>query len=271
MSDLHLYLDDSGTRNPDRNGGCDYDPERHDWFALGGIMVRSEDDAPTRQMYAEFCEKWGITYPLHSSDIRFQKGNFDWLKRVSISQLEQFHDALGSMLIEMPVTGIACVIDRPGYNERYLQKYGRDRWSLCKTAFSVLVERAAKVAIAEERRLRIFPERADKHADRWLKGYFDSLRAKGMPFASSTSGKYAPLSQPVLHHTLREFRLKYKSSPLVQIADLYLYPMCRAGYGPYRPHSLLTKHGKLVDCHLSEADKSMLGIKYSCFDLVGKS
>jgi hypothetical protein len=45
-----------------------------------------------------------------------------------------------------PFLGFACVIDRPGYNARYREKYGREQWSLCKTAFSELVERAAKYA-----------------------------------------------------------------------------------------------------------------------------
>lgn len=268
MPDLHFYLDDSGTRNPDRNAGCDFDPDRPDWFALGGILLKEEDEELARELYSAFCEEWGINYPLHSSDIRFRKGNFEWLKHVSTGEFERFHESISQMLISMPVHGIACVIDRPGYNHRYLERYGRDRWSLCKTAFSVVVERAAKAAITDDRRLRIYPERADKQADRWLKGYFEGLRTEGMPFASATSDKYAPLTQSVLQHTLREFRPKFKSSPLVQIADLYLYPMCRAGYGQYLPYSILMENGKLIDCSLPPDSQASLGIKYSCFELV---
>ncbi|MFA6220538.1 MAG: DUF3800 domain-containing protein [Erythrobacter sp.] len=268
MPDLLLYLDDSGTRNPDRGCKAIADPDRPDWFALGGILLASEDESAARQLHSDFCRRWDITYPLHSSDIRFRKGEFNWLKHLSIPEFERFHEDLAATLIAMPVRGIACVIDRPGYNNRYLEKYGRQRWSLCKTAFSVVVERAAKAAISEGRRLRVFPERADKQADGWLAGYFRDLREAGMPFAVATSEKYAPLTNGDLGHTLREFRPKYKSSPMVQIADLYLYPICRGGYVDYRPLSILREEGKLIDCTLSDDELPSRGIKYSCFELV---
>lgn len=233
--------------------------------------MREEDEQVARQARADFCARWGITYPLHSTDIRFRKANFEWLKSITIQQFERFHGDLAEMLVTMPIEGIACVIDRPGYNHRYLEKYGRDRWSLCKTAFSVVVERSAKVAISEGRRLRVFPERADKQADRWLKGYFNALRDTGMPFAAASSEKYGPLKQADLTHVLREFRPKFKSSPMVQIADLLLYPMCKGGYGEYLPHQILIESGKLIDCRLSQEECAALGIKYSCFDLVRAS
>ena len=53
---------------------------------------------------------------------------------------------LTSMLTSIPVIGLACVIDRPGYDARYREQYGRNQWQLCKTACSIAVERAAKQA-----------------------------------------------------------------------------------------------------------------------------
>ncbi|KZX52335.1 hypothetical protein A3711_08560 [Erythrobacter sp. HI00D59] len=174
------------------------------------------------------------------------------------------------MLASVPVLGLACTIDRPGYNQRYFEKYGRERWSLCKTAFSVIVERAVKRARSDTRKLRIYAERADKDSDSKLRQYYEELRAEGMPFAGGGDAKYHPLSQPELKETLREFRLKYKSSPMVQLADLYLYPMCRNGYEPYRPFKEFQDANRLIDCELSADERPALGIKYSCFDLVNR-
>ena len=67
--------------------------------------------------------------------------------------------------MNIPVFGHACVIDRPGYNHRYREKYGRQTWMLCQTAFAVVCERAAKQAIREGRKLRVYVEEGDKSAD----------------------------------------------------------------------------------------------------------
>lgn len=266
MSELLFYVDDSGTRSPDRKGPeC---PPKRDWFALGGILIRAEDESEARQLHADFCGRWGITYPLHSSDIRFKQNNFAWLQTSAEGDVERFYEDLGETLTSLPVRGLACTIDRPGYNHRYFERYGRQRWSLCKTAFSVIVERAVKLALREGRALRILPERADKDADAKLKRYYEDLRQTGMPFAGGGNSKYEPLSQEDFKKTLREFRPKYKSSPMVQLADLYLYPMCRNGYERYRPFEELKSAMRLVDCELSTDDIPLLGIKYSCFDLV---
>ena len=140
---------------------------------------------------------------------------------------------------------------------------------LCKTAFSVAVERAAKYARKHGCKLKVFVERCDKPSDRMIESYYDDLRAKGMPFAADTSEKYAPLSQAELHETLYEFRKKDKTSPPMQMADLYLWPMCIGGYHPEnRPYARLKGDGKLIDCGLEAEAIPFLGIKYSCFEEV---
>jgi hypothetical protein len=270
MRELRFYIDDSGTRSPDRRQRDPKPDIRNDWFALGGVLVKEEDEAEARELRSEFCERWGIDYPLHSSDIRFKTNDFGWLKQTHPKEQERFYSELEQMILAMPVLGLACVIDRPGYNHRYLEKYGRQRWSLCKTAFSVLVERSVKLAIKEGRRLRVLPERADPGSDAKLKGYYEALRSNGMPFERGGDAKYSPLAALDFQRTLLEFRPKFKSSPMVQIADLYLYPICRNGYRPYRPFEALSGAGKLIDCVLPDEDVGVLGIKYSCFDLVLK-
>lgn len=269
MNDIHFYIDDSGTRHPDKNPNA-ADKGVGDWFALGGILLNAEDEQQLRDLHAAFCSSWGINYPLHSSDIRFQKNNFEWLKDLDRKGEDRFFSELEQLLIAAPVLALACVIDRPGYNARYREKYGRQRWSLCKTAFSVISERAAKRTMSIGRRLRIYPERSDPDSERKLRGYYNDLRQEGMPFQDGGNPKYAPLGQPELQQTLREFRLKYKSSPPMQIADLYLYPICRGAYVNYRPLETLRANGKLIDQAVPEEQIATVGIKYSCFELVEK-
>lgn len=107
-----------------------------------------------------------------------------------------------------------------------------------------------------------------KDSDKKLRQYYDHLRLNGMPFNGGGDQKYSPLGQGKFQSTLREFRLKFKSSPMIQLADLYLYPMCRNGYGEYRPYNEFKAAKTLVDCHLTDEEIRSIGIKYSCFDLV---
>jgi Protein of unknown function (DUF3800) len=265
---LHLYMDDSGTRHPDRNPGRRAQ-HGYDWFGLGGVLIRQEDEDAARHLHRNFCERWKIEAPLRSADIRAKSEKFHWLKHLSAAELERFLEDLYVTMAGAPVIGIGCTIDRPGYNQRYREIYGRQRWLLCKTAFSVTVERSAKYARGIGYRLKVFVERGDKDTDRQIEGYYDELRARGMPFSHDTSGKYAPLSAAQLSETLYEFRTKQKTSPLVQLSDLYLWPMCMGGYDKgNRPYARLMNDRKLIDSILDDADVPHLGFKYSCFDLV---
>ena len=105
-----------------------------------------------------------------------------WLRSLEETTQSKFYEAVYQLMRAAPVTGIACVVDRPGYNHRYLAKYEQEPWLLCKTAFSVIVERAAKHARQLGRRLRVAPERCNKPEDRLLKDYYAALKTKGMPF-----------------------------------------------------------------------------------------
>ncbi|WP_338822086.1 DUF3800 domain-containing protein [Bradyrhizobium septentrionale] len=267
---LSLYLDDSGTRNPDRKR-----PEKYqfrDWFTLGGYTVNEEDEGVVRTEHAKFCEAWGIKYPLHSYDIRATAENFKWLGTIEQKEYERFMGGLGKMLLGVPVIGHACVIDRPGYNERYRDKYGRQTWMLCQTAFAVVCERAAKQAIKTKRKLRVYVEEGDKLTDNMIRDYYKALREKGMPFDSGGANQYAPLTQEQLHDTLYDLDFKAKSSPMAQIADLYAYPLARGGYDPeYSPYQMLRANSRVIDDHLTKEEIPHLGIKYSCFEVAIKS
>ena len=138
---------------------------------------------------------------------------------------------------------------------------------LCKTSFSIVVERAAKYADAQGYKLKVFPEKCSKKEDKILKSYYDSLKSDGTPFDSSSSGVYQPLQAEDLSRVLYEFKLKEKSSPLVQFADLILWPITIGGYNKNnRSYKHLYESKKLIDCLYSSDECKYLGIKYSCFD-----
>lgn len=267
---MSLYLDDSGTRNPDRKTGRE--ATDRDWFALGGYLINEEEEGVARTAHAAFCEGWGIKYPLHSYDIRSECGRFSWLAALEPREKNRFMKELARMLLAIPVIGHACVIDRPGYNARYREKYGRQTWMLCRTAFAVVCERAAKYARKHGCRLRVYAEAGDKTADGYIRKYYADLRREGVPFAGDAMAKYAPLSAEELKHTLYDLDFKSKKSPMAQIADLYTYPIARGGYEPhYGPYQLFHAEQKLLDSQLTEEEIPHLGIKYSCFELVGKN
>jgi uncharacterized protein DUF3800 len=261
---LNFYMDDSGTREPNRKS-WERQPNPREFFALGGVLINEEDEAEARRLYDRFCSKWSISYPLHSSEIRGSTGNFTWLLRQT-DDYDRFMVDITKMLTAMPVLGLACVIDRYGYDTLYRERYGRRQWHLCQTAFCIAVERAAKFARRDGRKLRVMPERSGKDDERRLKQYYNDLRTQGPPFEASNSNVYAPLSASDFHSTLYELRFKRKSSPMMQIADLFLWPMVKAGHDTnYLPFVKFKQAGRLIECRLQPWELASCGTKYSCF------
>src|SRR5882757_7551137 len=235
---LNFYMDDSGTRAPNRKPLL-FDSRKCEFFALGGVLVNEEDEGAVRAAHQELCDRWSINYPLHSVEIRHSSRAFSWLKK-GTREYQKFMADISRFLTGIRVVGLACVVDRPGYDARYREKYGRRQWHLCQTAFSIVVERAAKFALASGRKLRVMPERSSPGDERRIRTYFEELRKNGPPFNMQSSSLYSPLGADVLWETLYELRFKRKSSPLAQIADLYLWPMAIAGYDAgNRAHGLL--------------------------------
>ncbi|MFM2330578.1 MAG: hypothetical protein RLZZ26_85 [Candidatus Parcubacteria bacterium] len=264
-NNYYLYFDDSGIRFPDRQQKPTRD-DGMDHFALGGILVKGDHRSAIIEGYKELRRKWRITYPLRSSDMRGKRGNYVWLTEKATH--DEFFKDLNTYLCDIPVIGLAAVINRTGYNERYETKYGEKRWWMCKTAFSILTERASKYVIANKGRLKLRFEEAGKKEDRAIMEYYKSLRAVGMPFDSSTSAKYSFLKPEDFRNVLLgEPERQMKKSPLLQIADLYLYPMVKGGYDQsYPPYKMLVENKKLMDTLLTDEDIASRGIKYSCFD-----
>lgn len=265
-----LYLDESGTRHPDHNPTIP--THGRDWFAVGGLLIDDEDrDLATASVQA-FRDQWpqlGAS-PLHSHEIRGGHKNFAWLKDNEEDKTRFLKD-LTALLLALPVLGIACVIDRPGHNARYKEKYTENRWQLCKTAFAITVERAVKRSIQRGRKLRVYVEKSGKVEEAMLKGYYQNLKTGGHWFSPSTAAKYAPTGSDEYKNCLYDFKVKTKNSLLMTIADLYLWPMCIGGYDlSNKAYAALRDAGKLIDCHLSTSDIDAMGIKYSCFENVIK-
>jgi hypothetical protein len=260
-------MDDSGSRRPNHKPEA-FRPGQCQHFALGGVLLKEEDRPAIREAHATFCAKWNINYPLRSFDIRRKTKKFKWLND-SDSVNEAFLVDLEEFLLALPVLGIACVIDRPGYDARYRLKYGRQQWHLCQTAFCIVVERACKHALRADRKLRIFPERSTAEEEDRLTDYFHMLRDTGMPFDARRSGRYRPTGAEQFSDLLYEIRHKHKGSAAMQVADLYLWPMAQHGYYPFNaPYQKLRDAGKLIECGLSRRECEVLGSKYSCFELV---
>jgi hypothetical protein len=263
-NELHLYIDDSGSRDPDA-----VQPEKRrdgmDCFALGGILISEEDIDGLYAAHKGFCARWGIDYPLHSWAIRGGRGEFGWLKKPD--NAHAFLSELDAFIIDLPILAIATVIDRPGYVARYKELHQDKLWFMCKTAYSILIERAAKYARSQGRQLRVFFEKCGKKEDRALVGYHKALKKEGLQFNPTNSGAYDPLSSAdfkaiVLGDALR----RTKNVPMIQIADLVLYAMAKGGYDPtYLPYARMMGAGKLIDAVLPPEDRAKLGIKYSCF------
>ena len=241
-----------------------------DWFGMGGVLIDDDAEPDARALVAAFREAWPQLgdAPLHSHEIRSRQKNFLWLKNDE-KVTAQFLVELTALMVSLPVMGFACVIDRPGYNKRYESVYLENRWQLCKTAFAIAVERAAKHALANGRRMRVYVEASGKTEDRMLEAYYKALKTDGSWFDPQRSSPYAPLGVQDYAACLYEFRVKQKKSLMMTIADLYLWPMCIGGYdASNRAYAALKTAGKLIDCHLIAEQVPHLGIKYSCFDSV---
>lgn len=197
---VDLYVDDSGSRHPDHG-----DPLQRrdgmDVFALGGILVDSERASQVFDLHRAFVERMGIDYPLHSHSLRTRSKNFTWLAE-DTPRARLFYAGLNDLIANMPALVLACVVSRVGYNVRYKSVYGSERWRLRKSAYMILVDRAAKWALSRDRRLKIYVEETAKSEDRAIRDYHRELHEAGLPFDADRSARYQPLEVEKLREAL---------------------------------------------------------------------
>jgi hypothetical protein len=264
---LHLYLDETGPRHPDRK----QDPAAHgfDWFALGGILINAEDEQGAKERHSHLITQWPqIRSPLHLTDIRAEKKGFAWIGKLTDDERTRFRQDFKSFLTSIPVAGTACVIDRPGYAARgYAQRHGNDKWLLCRSAFDIVVERAAKVARMRGRRLRVFYEQADRATDKLMESYFANMKQNGMAFDPSTSEKYQPLTDEECKYFLLSIEGKKKDNRMMQIADAYVYSIARGSYErKFDIYRRLSERGMLITSQVEGRFAHIAGIKTYCFE-----
>ncbi|MES1022510.1 DUF3800 domain-containing protein [Gloeocapsa sp. BRSZ] len=261
-SEFALYLDDSGSPKPNPKDQCSF-------FGMGGVLINRGHEQIIEALVLEFKQRWNIAVdiPLHGSEIRSKKNNYDWLGNLSEVEYQQFMEDLTNTIVRCPIIVHACVISRHGYLKRYLEKYGEDTWEMMKSAFTILVERAAKYVAAKNGTLMVYFEAAGKREDRLIKSYFNELRSQGHPFDTVRANKYFPLSANDFSSLLRGIDSKKKSNAVMQIADLCLYPVVTSKTNPNNQAFLSLKKARLlVDCDLELSLVDSLGVKYYCFD-----
>jgi len=261
----HLYFDDTGSRDLGKAAHSKERRDGMDCFGLGGILIAEEQVKPLLNDYYAFCDKHGIAYPLHSWAIRGGRDKYGWLK--TPDKAHSFLSDLDAFITSLPIIAVACVVHRPGYVARYREEYQENLWLMCRTACCILVERSAKFARSHSRRLEIFFEESGRKEDRDIQRYIKELKEDGLPFADHRSGSYDPLRAEDFQSILwGKPKRKTKNTPMLQIADLVLYPMAKAGYqDDYLSYRRLREAGKLIECHLKEQEIPQRGTKYSCF------
>ncbi len=260
-----LYIDESGIRYPQHKGA----PRRDgmDWFGWGGVLVENSHESQIVSSHKQLCEKWKIEYPLHSNEIRGMRDNFKWLK--SHPNQKDFYKDLNNFLTQINVIGFGVVVSRPGYNKRYIEKYGNSRWELCKTTYPILIERVVRylIDLQEDFKLKIIFEGASGDENRKIIEYGKNLKHTGHPFSKATSEKYSPI-QPDIYKRVISGRPEpgTKNNIFLQIADLYVYPMAKFRYDPsYLAWHELYKSKRIIDSVLNSEHLYLKGIKYYCF------
>jgi hypothetical protein len=258
-----FYMDDFGTRTTCKGETSALSPAHELSFALGGVIVESEDVEALAENVKAFCDKWNVP-ALHGNKIRSGKGKFGFLKK-DAGKKKTFFFELDQLVLDDRLIAHACVICRPGYRDRYLKKYpDSTRWAMSKTAFDISVERAAKLAMQRGWKLDVVYERTGQKEDRLLERYFADLKAAGMAFSAESSKHYGPLTGSQFASHLNRIRPDGKGNPLLQLADLVVHPVSHVTCGKHnRAYDQLVDRKMLLDFkHEDEA----VGVKYSCYD-----
>ncbi len=263
-----LYIDETGNRYPHHNHSKHNDGMDH--FGWGGILVRKSDEDSILVRMKELRNKWGITYPLHSSEIRNSRDNFAWLGKGEKTRVE-FLENLNDFLTDLPAIGFGVVVSRSRYNKRFREQYGQGRWELCKSAHPILVERVVRylLRVDPEARLRIIFEGSSGAENKLIVEYTRDIKRDGHPFQKDNADKYTPLAPRVYDRVIiGDAQSQPKSNFFLQIADLYIYPIAKRAYQPaYLPWVLLYESQHVIDALLDPERRPNEGIKYYCFDI----
>ena len=147
MPTLTYYMDETGNRQPDKRS--DKSRQGRDWFALGGFLMLMSDEDEAKRLHEEIVDRLNVRQPFHFTDMLAEKKGFAWLGRLTQVERDRFWSDYKAFLCGVRALGMACVIDRPGYVARgYIEQHPDTPWLLCRSAFDITIERAAKYARA---------------------------------------------------------------------------------------------------------------------------
>lgn len=266
MARLIYYIDETGNRRPDKKPH--QNAQGRDCFGLGGYLLWDTDKGVVRDAHQQFCQRWNINAPFHMTDMLSARKRFSWLGNMTDKDRSAFWEDYKNFLASIPALGTGCVISRSGYVARgYLEKFGESKWFLCRSAFDITVERAAKYAKLNNAKLDIVFE-SDPPFNPIMEGYFNHLKNKGLAFDPGRAGKYEPLTASDFRETLGRIEYKGKENPFIQIADSYIYAIARQKYDRlFGVYCRLRDHGRIINFALKDAELiKAMGVKYYCFD-----
>jgi hypothetical protein len=107
MSNLHLYLDESGVRMPDYKPACAR-RDGMDYFAFGGVLIDEGDIEAVLYAHSGLSRRWSLKGPLHSTRIRGRRNHFSWLA-LDAAQEAAFLNDLETTILSLPVIGIGAL------------------------------------------------------------------------------------------------------------------------------------------------------------------
>ncbi|USR90916.1 hypothetical protein NEA10_19165 [Phormidium yuhuli AB48] len=93
-----FYIDESGSPKPNPRDSASH-------FAVGGVLVRQDDESLIRLKITDFKKRWKIDEPvaLHGNEIRSRKKNFAWLGLKSKDEQNQFLQDLTDTIVDCPI------------------------------------------------------------------------------------------------------------------------------------------------------------------------
>lgn len=260
MTKFSLYIDDCGTLGTS---------DKFQPYALGGFVVKNEDEEPAREMLRQFKDDWKISreVPMHGADIRSGYADFAWLKELDKEEEVRFKTELSRLLAKMPIVTQACVVHKSNYHARYDEKYGKDIWNIRVSAVAILLERSVKlVKHMGGSFLRVCVEHTGTRENNFIKRTFKNFRETGCPFNPSTSSKYNPADAGLLQQFLDEKPvIRGKENEMLQIADMVLFYLATHDKeSPGYLWGLLNEQRKIADVVAGNFAEEF-GVKYYCF------
>jgi hypothetical protein len=204
----HLFLDESG------NHSLNAFESSYPVFVLGGVIVADDDlhevEEAVRAFKLRMLGDPGVI--LHTADIARNRRGFEGLAEPEVRT--RFHAALDGLLRQLPISVVACAIDKPALTA----EYGRLAIDPYGLSLGIVVERFC-FALGGGGTGRITAESRNRRLDRELRNAWDLLRLNGTRYvrAGTISHRISGL----------EFAPKSAAQAGLELADRVAAPLGR--------------------------------------------